>query len=81
MGVGIYKVFNFNDLLLFYSVYICYILGLRRDNNKHITLHILNHNSSILLDNFSSIISKRFYHTSFRLHIVNVLRTFPQVPE
>ena len=35
-NVGVYKVFNSNDLtLLFYSVYLYFILDLRRDNKKH----------------------------------------------
>ena len=34
--MGVYKVFNANGLtLLFYSIYLCFILDLRRDNNKH----------------------------------------------
>ena len=34
-SVGVYKVLNSNDLtLLFYSVYIYFIIDLRRDNNK-----------------------------------------------
>ena len=34
MGTGVYKVFNSNDLTLFYSVYLCLILDLRDGNNK-----------------------------------------------
>ena len=34
-GVGVYKVFRSNDVTLsFYSIYLCFILDLRRDNNK-----------------------------------------------
>ena len=35
-GVSVFKVFNSNDLMvLFYIVYLCFILDLRRDNSKH----------------------------------------------
>ena len=79
----IYKVFYSSDLtLLFYSVYLCFILNLRRDNNKqtNITVHILNYNSSLLVGNFSFIISKRLYHTSFKLNIVNFPRALHPDP-
>ena len=63
-SMGFYKVFNCNDLTLFlYSIYFCFILDLD-ETTTNITVHILNYNSSFL-DNFSFIISKRLYHTSF----------------
>ena len=35
-GMSVYKIFNSNYLiLLFYSVYLCFIFDLRRDNSKH----------------------------------------------
>ena len=44
------------------------------------TVHILNYNSSFLLDNFSFIITKSLHHTSSKLNIVHFPRTLPPGP-
>ena len=46
----------------------------------NITVHMLNYTSSFLLDGFSFIVSKRLYHTSFKLNIVNFPRAWPPGP-
>ena len=43
-------------------------------------MHILNYNSSFLLDNFSFFVSKRLYRTSFKLYIVNIPRALSPGP-
>ena len=49
MSVGINNVFSSNVLtLLFHSVYLCFILDLRRDNNKHNC--IFSYNCSVSSD-------------------------------
>ena len=47
------------------------------ETTTNITKHILNYDSSFLWSNFSFIISKRLYYTSFKLNIVNVPRMLP----
>ena len=48
-------------------------------NQKHIIVRILNYGIIFLLDteNFSFIIFKGLYHTSFKLNIVNFSRALP----
>ena len=69
-GMGVYDIFSSNDLAwLFYSIYLCFILNLRRDG-------------SFLLGDFTFFISKRLYHTSYimqvsyRLNIINFGKGF-----
>ena len=78
--MGAYKVFSSNNLTsLFYIVYLWFILNLKETTNN-ITAHILNYNSSFLLDmrdNFSFIVSKRLNHTSFKTNVVNFSSALP----
>ena len=70
--MGVYKVFNSYDLmLLFYSVYLCFILDLRRKQQTQLWIFqiiIAVFYYIYQTDNFSFIIPKRLYHTSFQLN-------------
>ena len=39
--MGVYKVFNSSDLTLFYRVYLCLILDLRRTKDKRTCVHFI----------------------------------------
>ena len=60
----IVKLLIHNRLILFYTVYLCFILDLRIETTANITKHILNYNSSFLLDIIN-------YNSSFLLDITN----------
>ena len=70
--MGVYKIFSSSDsTLLFYSVFTFVSSLTQEETTANITVHISNYNNNFVLDNFSFIISKRLYHTSFKLNIVN----------
>ena len=60
----IFKLLIHNRLILFYRVYLRFILDLRIETTANITKHILNYNSSFLLDIIN-------YNSSFLLDITN----------
>ena len=60
----IVKLLIHNRLILFYTVYLCFILDLRIETTANITKHVLNYNSSFLLDIIN-------YNSSFLLDIAN----------
>ena len=65
------KVFNSNVLtLLFYMVYLCLILDLRRGNNNYSYRYFELQQQSFIRQ-ISFIIYERLYHTSFKLNIVS----------
>ena len=71
MSGGVHKVFNSNVMLVFASILI------QEETTKNTIGYIFNYTSSFLLNNFNFIISKRLYHTGFKLNIVNVPTTLP----
>ena len=73
----VHKVFTSIDLmLLFYRVYLCLILDLRRTKNAHNCAYFkLQQQFFIRYKQFQFCqIFKRLYHTSFKLNIVNYER-------
>ena len=75
--MSVYRVFNSSDLMsLFYRVYLCFLLDLRRTNNKHNCIFQLFH-FVYLIKKCSVFIFKMFYHISFKLNIVNFSKALP----
>ena len=75
--MSVYRVFNSSDLTsLFYRVYLCFLLDLRRSNNKHNCIFQLFH-FVYLIKKCSVFIFKMFYHISFKLNIVNFSKALP----
>ena len=81
-GMGVYKVFNSNDLtLLFYSVYIYFILDLRRDNNKYNCVYFQLKQQFIIRYNKQTIIVSLFLKGYIILNIVyNCSKGFAPCP-
>ena len=81
-GMGVYKVFNSNDLtLLFYSVYIYFILDLRRDNNKYNCVYFQLKQQFVIRYNKQTIIVSLFLKGYIILNIVyNCSKGFAPCP-
>ena len=72
-------------ILHYYFTVLTFVSFLTEEETAaNITVHILNYNSSFLLDIYNKhccfIISEKLYLNSFKLNTVNVSRAFPLVP-
>ena len=74
------KKINSIDLTFsFYRVYLYFILDLRITKNKHNCEYFILKWQFFILYNYSFIIFKRLFNTSFKLNIVNISRALPLV--